>query len=632
MKKLSTFLLLLLVGVGFNNAFGQDSTPLYAGQRDGGPGNILTAFDTTDWSVISTVTMTSDFGSVEALHGISLDPISEEMYVLYESNGGTSWYRRLGTIDVLTGNITDIGQVGTGLYNDIDFADDGTLYAMGSDWSGGPHDFAEVDPATATAATVYDPPSASWGTSMCYDPFDDRFIRADRAGIYFIDPVAGTSSYLTSSGGETQGMAVLTDNTMVISHSSSRYIVDLTTGANTYSGSWGFNCNALGFGAQPCEDLIVTASGEGGCVGDEYTLTAESLTGGEITWTGGIEDGVPFDPGSPGTYTYTPISDSEGDCPVDGPVTIEVVGLPTVLAGAGDLIFCEDEGITLSSAGDANLYVWNDGEDLDLMPGVGTYTFDLTGYFTEGFCLGENTDEVTVEVVALPTITASASDDPICINMEVTLTGGGGEMYWWDNGVVDGEPYIPGAIGTTTYTVIGTDENGCSNEASVDVEVVDNIEITVASIILETVDDDGEIDIEVSGGAPAYTYDWDNDGTGDFDDTQDLTGLTTGIYSVVVVGAGGCEAELTLIVGRQVGLEDLNSANVAVYPNPTAEFVNVEFEGTFQYELVAINGDILIAGSATDKEVLDLKDFADGVYFINVKNETATNTIKVVKK
>ena len=631
MKKLSTFLLLLLVGVGFNTAFGQDPTPLYAGQKDNAPGNILTAFDTTDWSVISTVTMTSDFGSVEALHGITLDPITEEMYVLYESNGGTSWYRRLGTIDVLTGSITDIGQVGTGLYNDIDFTDDGTLYAMGSDWSGGPHDIAEVDPATASATTVYDPPSGSWGTSMCYDPFDDRLIRADRGGIYFIDPVAGTSSLLGGSGGETQGMAVLTDNTMVISHSSSRYIVDLTTGAQTYSGSWGFSCNALGFGAQPCEDLIVTASGEGGCVGDEYTLTAESLTGGEITWTGGIEDGVPFDPGSPGTYTYTPISDSEGDCPVDGPVTIEVVGLPTVLAGAGDLIFCEDESITLSAAGDANLYVWNDGEDLDLMPGVGTYTFDLTGYFTEGFCLGENTDEVTVEVVALPTITASASDDLICINMEVTLTGGGGEMYWWDNGVVDGEAYFPATIGTTTYTVIGTDENGCSNEASVDVEVVDMIVIDGVTTI-ETVGDDGEIAITVSGGAPAYTFDWDNDGTGDWDDDEDLTGLSAGDYTVLVKGTAGCESERTFTVKGQVGIDDLTADNVAVYPNPTTEFVNIEFTGTFQYELVAINGDILVAGSATDKEVLDLKEFADGVYFVNIKNEAATTTVKVVKK
>jgi hypothetical protein len=60
--------------------------------------------------------------------------------------------------------------------------------------------------------------------------------------------------------------------------------------------------------------------------------------------------------------------------------------------------------------------------------------------------------------------------------------------------------------------------------------------------------------------------------------------------------------------------------------------VNIEFTGTFQYELVAINGDILVAGTATDKEVLNLKEFADGVYFVNIKNETATTTIKVVKK
>ena len=630
MKKLSTFLLLLLVGVGFNTAFGQDPTPLYAGHRAGGGGNILTAFDTTDWSVISTVTMTSDYGSVIGLHGIALHPITEEMYVVYESSGA-SWYRRMGTIDVETGAISDIGQIGSGRYNDLDFADDGTLYAMGDNWSGGPHDFAEVNLVTAAATTVYDPPSGSWGTSMCYDPFDDRLIREDRGGIYFIDPVGMTSSLLGSSGGETQGMAVLTDNTMVISHHSSRYIVDLTTGAQTYSGSWGFSCNALGFGVQPCEGLIVTASAEGGCVGDEYTLTAESLTGGEITWTGGIEDGIPFDPGSPGTYTYTPISDSEGDCPVDGPVTIEVVGLPTVLAGAGDLVFCEDESITLSAAGDADVYVWNDGEDLDLMPGVGTYTYELFGEYIEGFCLGENTDEVTVEVVALPTITASASDDPICINMEVTLTGGGGEMYWWDNGVVDGEPYIPGVIGTTTYTVMGTDENGCSNEASVDVEVVDMIVIDGVTTI-ETVGDDGEIEITISGGAPAYTFDWDNDGTGDFDDDEDLTGLSAGDYTVVVRGTAGCESERTFTVKGQVGIDDLTTENVAVYPNPTTEFINIEFTGTFQYELVAINGDILFAGSATDKEVLDLKDFADGVYFINVNNETATATIKVVKK
>ena len=71
---------------------------------------------------------------------------------------------------------------------------------------------------------------------------------------------------------------------------------------------------------------------------------------------------------------------------------------------------------------------------------------------------------------------------------------------------------------------------------------------------------------------------------------------------------------------------------LSVYPNPTTDFVNIQLQGNFNYQLVAINGDILVAGNATDNEVISLKEFADGVYFVNVKNETATTTIKVVKK
>ena len=627
MKKLSTFLLLLLVSVGFNTAFGQDPTPLYAGARFS---SILTEYDTTGgaWATVGTTPMTSDAGSVNGVYGLAMDPTTEIMYVLYQNS--SPFNRRLGTLDTESGSISDIGIAGD--FADMDFDDEGNLYAMENSWDGS-YRIYELDVLTGSPTFTFDPPLASWGSStLMYDPFNDEFIRmGSESTSEKINLDAGTSSSFGGYQNDIQAGVVLNATTASYVRYGTRYNVNTVTGSVTYITGLGINCHALAFSAQPCEELIITASGEGGCFGDEYTLTAESLTGGEITWTGGIEDGVPFDPGSPGTYTYTPISDSEGDCPVDGPVTIEVVGLPTVLAGAGDLVFCEDESITLSAAGDADVYVWNDGEDLDLMPGVGTYTYELFGEYIEGFCLGENTDEVTVEVVALPTITASASDDPICINMEVTLTGGGGEMYWWDNGVVDGEAYIPATIGTTTYTVIGTDENGCSNEASVDVEVVDMIVIDGVTTI-ETVGDDGEIEITISGGAPAYTFDWDNDGTGDFDDDEDLTGLSAGDYTVLVKGTAGCESERTFTVKGQVGIDDLTTENVAVYPNPTTEFINIEFTGTFQYELVAINGDILFAGSATDKEVLGLKDFADGVYFINVNNETATTTIKVVKK
>jgi hypothetical protein len=382
-----------------------------------------------------------------------------------------------------------------------------------------------------------------------------------------------------------------------------------------------------------CSEIVVTVSDAETCEGELVTIDGEGL--GAITWTGGITDGVAFDPGVPGVYTFIPSSDDEGDCVFaeDDAISIQVFGPPLVLAGAGDLNFCIDESITLTAAGGADIYIWNDGDELDLTPGVGTYTFTLTGLSTTGGCVGtETTDEVTVEVHALPTITASADADAICIGGSVVFSGGGGETYEWDGGVMDGMDYTPESIGTSTYTVWGTDEFGCSNMAMVDVEVVDNITISLAGVVIETAGDDGEIDIEISGGAAAYDYDWSNDGTGEWGDDQDLTGVSGGIYTVWVMGSAGCEASRTFDLNSQVGIEDLAATEIAVYPNPTTDFVNIQLEGTFDYQLVAINGDILVAGNATDNEVISMKDFADGVYFVNVKNENATTTIKVVKK
>ncbi|GBL35771.1 hypothetical protein EMGBS15_13660, partial [Filimonas sp.] len=42
------------------------------------------------------------------------------------------------------------------------------------------------------------------------------------------------------------------------------------------------------------------------------------------------------------------------------------------------------------------------------------------------------------------------------------LSGGGATSYSWSGGITNGLPFIPGA--TATYTVTGTDANGCSSK------------------------------------------------------------------------------------------------------------------------------------------------------------------------
>lgn len=92
---------------------------------------------------------------------------------------------------------------------------------------------------------------------------------------------------------------------------------------------------------------------------------------------------------------------------------------------------------------------------------------DVTGTDGNG-CV--SSDTITINNVnTAPNVTANASSNSICAGDNVTLTGGGANSYTWNNSVLDGIPINPS--GTATYTVIGTDQFGCSNTAQVTVTV-----------------------------------------------------------------------------------------------------------------------------------------------------------------
>lgn len=73
----------------------------------------------------------------------------------------------------------------------------------------------------------------------------------------------------------------------------------------------------------------------------------------------------------------------------------------------------------------------------------------------------------SVLVHSLPVVTASATYSTSCPASTVldTLTGNGANAYIWSGGVINGVGFIPN-LGTS-YTVTGTDANGCSNTSSI---------------------------------------------------------------------------------------------------------------------------------------------------------------------
>ena len=109
--------------------------------------------------------------------------------------------------------------------------------------------------------------------------------------------------------------------------------------------------------------------------------------------------------------------------------------------------------------------------------------------------------------------------------------------YSWSNGATTEDL---SNIGAGTYTVIVTDENGCSEEITVEITEPEGMELT------ETHSDyngygvscngatDGSIDVTVTGGAGNYNYSWSSGQT-----TEDLSNIGAGTYTLTVTDENG---------------------------------------------------------------------------------------------
>ncbi len=268
------------------------------------------------------------------------------------------------------------------------------------------------------------------------------------------------------------------------------------------------------------------------CDGDLATLTGTGAgVGGVYVWDGGITDGVAFTPAATATYTVTG-TDANG-CENTDDIEVTVNPLPAVDAGV-DFAVCDGDLATLTGvgAGVGGVYVWDGGvtDGVAFTP-LATATYTVTGTDANG-CV--NTDDIEVTVNPLPIVEAGP-DVAICIGDMVTLTGGGagiGAGYIWTDGGVDGVPFSPAA--TATYTVTGTDINGCISTDDVTV-TVNPLPVIDAGPDVAVCDGD-PVTLTASGAGIDGVYLWD----GGITDGISFTPLATATYTVTGTDANGC--------------------------------------------------------------------------------------------
>ena len=84
-----------------------------------------------------------------------------------------------------------------------------------------------------------------------------------------------------------------------------------------------------------------------------------------------------------------------------------------------------------------------------------------------------------------------------------------------------------------------------------------------------------------------------------------------------------------------LGIEELQSINVNIYPNPTHKIININVNQLGYYNLTIFNnlGEIIIekrlSGSTNNVNVSELNK---GIYFLNIKTDESSQTIKFIKQ
>ena len=184
--------------------------------------------------------------------------------------------------------------------------------------------------------------------------------------------------------------------------------------------------------------------------------------------------------------------------------------------------------------------------------------------------------------------------------------------------------------GLLTFTVTGANEFGCEDTDDLTIDVNEELIITYTTVD-EGLGGDGSIDITVTGGTPAYSFDWDNDGTGDYDDTEDLSGLAGGSYTVSVKDSKNCTVSENIVISTQLSIAESTELLASVYPNPTVSIVYIFYPGTFGYEILTLDGKILTTGSATNTSIVSFEDFSTGTYLVRISTGNSQELVKVVK-
>ncbi|MBI3240290.1 MAG: T9SS type A sorting domain-containing protein, partial [Flavobacteriia bacterium] len=181
-----------------------------------------------------------------------------------------------------------------------------------------------------------------------------------------------------------------------------------------------------------------------------------------------------------------------------------------------------------------------------------------------------------------------------------------------------------------TYTTSGQHSQTLMSVAGCDSTITLNL--TIIQTPTANVTDDSLGTLTGSGGSPVQ---WINCAT-----NATIAGATSATFSptvngsyAIVVSNGNCNDTSNCVVVSYIGLNENQTIDAEIYPNPTTNEVKITFESSSALMLIRdAHGKMIQTQTIQSGEAISLENFQNGIYFFELTTEQGKTVKRVVKQ
>lgn len=309
---------------------------------------------------------------------------------------------------------------------------------------------------------------------------------------------------------------------------------------------------------------------------------------------------------------------------------------PTVSLLTNATTICKGEPVNILASG-ADTYSWSTGDNtsnISTTPQVaGTYVYGVVGTNALSGCTIAVSQSIIVN--AVPDVYLLSPSPSVCAGSTLVLTAIGAMNYTWSTG--SNAPSINVSITTpTTYSLFGSNTNGCVGSTSQLVGVYNLPNVTVSSNLPAQMCVGENAILTAAGSASSFIWISNTYPTLSGNPVTVNPSVNT-TFTVTGTDVNGCMNKNTIVqnVDECTSLRESSLlSGVRVYPNPTAGVFNIELNSASDKTIVVtdLTGRTVLTTTSSDQKItLNISHLANGVYYVKINSGSAVEVLRIVK-